>query len=99
MATAAQEMSIGIIRDPTRENEPILAGTSTRVRAIAALWNQGINSEEIPTRLPHLSLSQVFEALHFYLGHREEIDRFIEANDIPDELSGTFFDIRAQLGR
>ncbi len=72
--------------------EPILAGTATPVRAIAELWNQGMAAEEIPLHLPHLKLDHVFAALHYYLSHRDEIDKFIEANRIPDEIVGKKFD-------
>jgi len=72
--------------------EPVLEGTSTPVRAIAELWNQGMSAEEIPLHLPHLQLAQVFEALRYYLTHRTEIDRSIEANRVADEWSGKRFD-------
>jgi uncharacterized protein (DUF433 family) len=72
--------------------EPILAGTATPVRAIAELWNQGMPAEEIPLHLPHLKLDQVFAALHYYLGHRDEIDKFILANRLPEDLVGKRFD-------
>lgn len=35
----------------------------------------GLTPEEIQRELPHLSLAQVFDALAFYLDHREAIDR------------------------
>lgn len=72
--------------------EPIIGGTSTPVRAIAELWNQGMPAEEIPLHLPHLNLPQVFEALHYYLTHRDEIDAFVVKNQIPDDLRGQRFD-------
>jgi len=72
--------------------EPVIAGTSTPVRAIAELWNQGTPAEAIPLHLPHLQLAQVFEALRYYLTHREEIDKFISANHIPEDLHGKRLD-------
>jgi uncharacterized protein (DUF433 family) len=72
--------------------EPILTGTATPVRAIAELWNQGMAAEEIPLHLAHVKLEQVFAALHYYLSHREEIDKFILANSIPEDLVGKRFD-------
>jgi uncharacterized protein (DUF433 family) len=71
--------------------EPVLVGTSTPVRAIVELWDQGVAPEVIPIDLPHLTLAQVFEALHYYLGHRDEIDRHIAANRIPEDWSGKRF--------
>jgi len=75
-----------------RNGEPILAGTATPVRALAELWNQGMAPEEIPLHLAHLTLQQVFAALHYYAAHREEIDALIAANRIPDGWTGKRFD-------
>jgi uncharacterized protein (DUF433 family) len=66
--------------------EPIIRGTRTPVRAIVELWRLGVPPEEIPRRLPHLSLAQVFDALSFYSDHQEEINSQIERNRIPEEL-------------
>lgn len=72
--------------------EPIILGTSVPVRAVAELWNQGMPAEEVPMHLPHLELAQVFEALRYYLNHRDEVERFIRANRIEDQWSGRRFD-------
>jgi uncharacterized protein (DUF433 family) len=66
--------------------EPIITGTRTSVRAIVGLWRLGIMPEEILHHLPHLTLAQVFDALSFYLDHQEEINPYIERNQVPDEL-------------
>jgi uncharacterized protein (DUF433 family) len=66
--------------------EPIIEGTRTPVRAIVELWRLGISPEEIPRRLPHLTLAQVFDALSYYSDHQEEINGYIERNRIPDNL-------------
>lgn len=66
--------------------EPIIKGTRTPVRAIVELWRLGLAPEEIPRRLPHLSLAQVFDALSYYSDHQAEINVHIERNRIPDEL-------------
>lgn len=93
MSAPSSNIGSGIVSDPNvRGGEPITAGTSTPVRAIAELWNAGVAPEEIPLKLPHLELRQVFEALHYYLGHQEEIDRLIETNRIPEDWSGKRFD-------
>jgi uncharacterized protein (DUF433 family) len=65
--------------------EPVVEGTRTSVRAVVELWRQGIRPEEIPPRLPHLSLAQVFDALSYYSDHQDEIHRYIERNRIPEE--------------
>jgi uncharacterized protein (DUF433 family) len=66
--------------------EPIISGTRTPVRAIVELWRQGLAPETIPTRLPHLTLAQVFDALSYYSDNHDEINRYIERNRIPDNL-------------
>jgi len=65
--------------------EPIVDGTRTSVRAIVELWRMGIGPEEIPTRLPHLKLAQVFDALSYYSDHQDEIHAHIRQNEVPDE--------------
>ena len=66
--------------------EPIIKGTRTPVRAIVEIWRLGVSPEEIPNRLPHLTLAQVFDALSYYSDHQDEINAYIERNRIPDEL-------------
>lgn len=69
--------------------EPIIKATNVSVRSIAELWLMGAQPEEILTHMPHLSLSQIFDALCYYIDHKEEIESFIHKNSIPEELSGT----------
>ncbi len=57
---------------------PIIKGTRTSVANIAGYYLMGLTPEEIQRELPHLSLAQVFDALAFYLDHREVIDRELE---------------------
>ena len=66
--------------------EPIIDGTRTPVRAIVETWRLGVPPQEIPARLPHLTLAQVFDALSYYSDHQAEIADYIERNRIPDEL-------------
>ncbi|MEQ8385909.1 DUF433 domain-containing protein [Coleofasciculus chthonoplastes] len=72
--------------DEILNSEPIIKGTRTPVRAIVEMWRIGVSPEEIPQRLTHLGLSQVFDALSYYLDHQAEINEYIERNRIPDEL-------------
>ncbi len=66
--------------------EPIIKGTRTPVRAIVELWRMGVAPEEIPSRLPHLTLAQVFDALSYYSDHQDEINAHIERNRVADDL-------------
>lgn len=93
MAHSPVSLEAAIVCDPTlRQGEPVIAGTATPVRAVAELWGQGLAPEEIPLHLPHLDLRQVFAALYYYLGHRQEIDALVAANRIPDQWAGQRFD-------
>lgn len=83
--------SIALSRYVTRNpeilsGEPIVTNTRTSVRAIVGLWQLGIMPEEILNHLPHLTLAQVFDSLSFYLDNQSEIDKYIEQNQVPDEL-------------
>ena len=71
--------------DPILSGEPIIKGTRTPVRAIIEIWRLGIQPEEIPGRLPHLTLAQVFDALSYYSDYQEEINSHIERNRISNE--------------
>jgi len=57
---------------------PIVKRTRTLVASIAEYYLMGLSPEEIQRELPHLSLAQVFDALAFYLDHRETIHRYLE---------------------
>jgi uncharacterized protein (DUF433 family) len=93
MADGLIQLGVEVVSDPTlRHGEPVLAGTATPVRAVAELWSQGMPPEEIPLHLPHLTTRQVFAALSYYLGHRQEIDAFIAANRVPESWAGKRFD-------
>lgn len=75
-----------VVRDShILSGEPIIKGTRTPVRAIVELWRLGIAVEEIPRRLPHLSLAQVFDALSYYDDHQDEINGYIERNAVTDD--------------
>ena len=70
-------------------SEPIIQGTRISVRDIVENWKMGMSPEEIPTIYPHISLAQVFEALAYYQDNKEEIEMFIEKNNVTESLSGT----------
>ena len=70
-----------IIRDnDIPEGEPVVKDTRTPVRAIVEWWKFGASPDEILENLPHLTLSQVFDALSYYADHRDEIEKYIAEN-------------------
>ena len=72
--------------DRILSGEPIIRNTRTPVRAIVELWRKGLAPEQIPSRLPHLTLAQVFDALSYYSDNQEDVNAAIERNRIPDNL-------------
>ena len=66
--------------------EPVIRGTRTSVRAIVENWRMGLAPTEIAEAFPHLTLSQIFDALGYYSDHQAEINAHIERNRIPDDL-------------
>ena len=57
---------------------PIIKGTRISIANIAEYYLMGLSPEEITRELPHLTLAQIFDALAYYLDHRETIDRELE---------------------
>jgi uncharacterized protein (DUF433 family) len=85
--TATETEHCYVIRNVSiLSGEPIIKGTRTPVRAIVEMWRMGLPPEEIPRRLPHLTLAQVFDALSYYSDHQEEVNAYIERNRVPEEL-------------
>jgi len=84
--TAAAEHCYIVRDDDILSGEPVIRGTRTPVRAIVEIWRLGVPPEEIPYRLRHLGLSEVFDALSYYADHQDEINSYIERNRVPDDL-------------
>jgi uncharacterized protein (DUF433 family) len=84
--TIATEHLYIVTDEKILSGEPIIKGTRTPVRAIVEIWHMGALAEEIPKRLPHLTLAQVFDALSYYGDHQGEVNAHIERNRIPESL-------------
>ncbi len=67
---------------------PIIAGTRTKVSNIIAYHKLGLSPEELAREFPHLTLSQIYDALSYYYEHREEIDREID-EDSEDSIKSS----------
>ena len=69
----------GIVRDPNIfGGKPIISGHRIAVHDIAEYARQGYTAQRIVSEVyTHLSLVQVYAALHYYYEHKEEIDREI----------------------
>lgn len=57
---------------------PIIKGTRTRITNIVAYYKLGYSPEELSREFPHLSLSQIYDALSFYHENAPQIDRQID---------------------
>jgi uncharacterized protein (DUF433 family) len=66
--------------------EPVIKGTRTPVRTIVQSWRRGMSPEDIVEGLPHLKLSEVFEAMSYFYDNQSEIEGLIEKHHIPEEL-------------
>jgi len=76
-----------IVRDlRIGQGEPIIVGTSVRVRTLVEYWRAGTPPEELLQAFPHLTLAQVFDALSYYQDHQPEINAFIEQNRVDPSL-------------
>ena len=60
------------------KGKPIITGTRTRVANIVAYHKLGLLPEELAREFPHLTLSQIYDALSYYYEHQKEIDREID---------------------
>ncbi|PSN11094.1 hypothetical protein C7293_25570 [filamentous cyanobacterium CCT1] len=60
---------------------PMVAGTRTSVRRIAALYKQHVNAEEIARRMSHLSLAQIYAALAYYHLNQAQIEADLAAEE------------------
>jgi uncharacterized protein (DUF433 family) len=69
--------------------DPIIKGTRVSVANIAGFYLMGFGPEEIHRELPHLTLAQVYDAIAYYLDHRNEINRHIH-KDLEETVSAEF---------
>jgi uncharacterized protein (DUF433 family) len=56
-----------------------VAGTRVSLDSIVFAFVSGQSAESIAQSFPVLTLEQVYGAITFYLAHREEIDRYLDA--------------------
>lgn len=53
---------------------PTIKGTRTPVQSIVWFYKEGLDPDEIVKNLPHLSLSQIYDALSYYHDHKKQIE-------------------------
>ncbi|RLG20280.1 hypothetical protein DRN74_05805 [Candidatus Micrarchaeota archaeon] len=75
-----------IVRSPEiRGGRPRIAGTGITVRRIVGWYKLGLTPEEIATKIPHLTLAQVYAALAYYHANRDEIEQDIAEEEVEAE--------------
>ena len=57
----------------------IVAGTRVSLDSIAYAFLDGQSAEAIAQAFPVLTLEQVYGAIAYYLAHRDEVDRYLDA--------------------
>jgi uncharacterized protein (DUF433 family) len=62
-----------------REGVYRVAGSRVSLDSIVHAFLSGQSAESIAQSFPVLSLEQVYGAITFYLAHREQVDRYLEA--------------------
>src|SRR4030042_5225327 len=68
---------------------PVIKGTRVSVANIAGFFLMGFGPEESQRELPHLTLAQVYDAIAYFLDHRDEINRHIQ-KDLEETVSVEF---------
>ncbi len=75
---AAAEHPRIVVRSDISSGEPVIRGTRITARHIVERIQAGQSVEEILAALPHLTASQVYDALSYYHDHQSEMDQLIE---------------------
>ena len=66
--------------------EPVIAGSRIGVAFIARLLQAGEEPSEIVAAFPRLNPAAVYDAISYYLDHREEVDAVI-SDSTPEALA------------
>lgn len=66
-----------ISRSSEKGGRPHIAGTGVTVQRIAGWFRMGFTAEEIASKMPHLSMEQVYAALAYYFANRAEIEALL----------------------
>jgi uncharacterized protein (DUF433 family) len=68
------------------DGQPVIAGTRISVAFVAQLLRAGDTPADIIAGYPHLAPAAVYDAVSYYLDHRQEIDEYI-ADNSPEALA------------
>lgn len=62
-----------------RDNVYMVSGTRVSLDSVVHAFLSGASAETIAQAFPVLTLEQVYGAITFYLAHREDVNRYVEA--------------------
>jgi len=62
-----------------RDNVYMVSGTRVSLDSVVHAFLSGASAETIAQAFPVLTLEQVYGAITFYLAHREDVDRYLDA--------------------
>jgi uncharacterized protein (DUF433 family) len=86
MATETRTEHPHIVRvEGVAGGQPVIAGTRISVAFLARLLRAGDQPADIIATYPHLEPAAVYDALSYYLDHRDEIDGYI-GETAPDRM-------------
>jgi|SRR5579862_5841340 len=78
--------------------QPVIDGHRISVAAIARFLNGGTSVDEIIATYPHLGAAAIYDAVSYYLNHKDEIDRLI-AESTPEALQERYGFAVGEKGR
>ena len=65
-----------------RDGVHIVSGSRVSLDSIVYAFLSGQSVEAIAQAFPVLSLEQVYGAITYYLGHRDDVDRYLESRRV-----------------
>jgi len=68
---------------------PIIKGTRVSVASIAGFYIMGLGAEEIQRQIPHRTLAPVYDAIAYFLDHRDDIAQQVQ-KDMEENVSAEF---------
>jgi uncharacterized protein (DUF433 family) len=83
LALDAQPVPIQLDRDGVAR----IGGTRVTLDTITTVFQQGATPEEIAQEFPVVSLTDVYAVIAFYLGHRQEVEAYLEEGRLRAEAA------------
>lgn len=68
-----------VLMEGVAGGQPVIAGTRITVAFLARLLRAGEQPADIIAAYPHLSPAAVYDAISYYLDHRQEIDSVLDS--------------------